>query len=397
MIENGEGNIVIPEGTVKNITIPSTTTITTRITAEIEDGATISSEASKLLYLNNTSEKPVSMSLNAPSVSTIYLTGEYDTVETNASIKVSTGEIREVVVSKEGNTTINAPLRGADAKVSSQEEGSITITNTNPGADLEIATPSSTVTLNGTYGKVKSEVSDSTLYIGPAAKIDRLVVLKGNVVVNDTKVENRISDISNDTEYTVSCRISEVSDWSEFSKSATKPGFTIFTGNIEKAGSGITFGVVASGNYEWNLGENTLSCGGRNGAILTRGSVNLTLRNGNLESSSYGVWCSGGIINLYDFNVSGITHAVYCEKGEINIYGGEYRISDSDKTFLVNCLDANYKNGTAKINIYGGTFYGWNPAASMGEPGGPVSFVAKGYKVQEIEEGIYKVMKHENY
>lgn len=29
----------------------------------------------------------------------------------------------------------------------------------------------------------------------------------------------------------------------------------------------------------------------------------------------------------------------------------------------------------------------------MGEPNGPVSFVAEGYEVQEIEEGVYKVVK----
>ena len=40
------------------------------------------------------------------------------------------------------------------------------------------------------------------------------------------------------------------------------------------------------------------------------------------------------------------------------------------------------------LMIRGGKFYGWNPSASYGEPGGPVSFVAEGYGVVESTEMI---------
>ena len=62
--------------------------------------------------------------------------------------------------------------------------------------------------------------------------------------------------------------------------------------------------------------------------------------------------------------------------------------------FLLNCYDANYTAGTAKINVYGGKFYEFNPAVTYGEPGGPVSYVAEGYGVVEsVEDGkkVYEV------
>ena len=66
--------------------------------------------------------------------------------------------------------------------------------------------------------------------------------------------------------------------------------------------------------------------------------------------------------------------------------------------FLLNCQDANYNSGIAKINVYGGKFYNFNPAESYSEPGGPVSFVDAGYKVEEsVEEGVpvFTVVKDE--
>ena len=55
----------------------------------------------------------------------------------------------------------------------------------------------------------------------------------------------------------------------------------------------------------------------------------------------------------------------------------------------MNCYDANYTAGTAKINVYGGKFYNFNPAETYGEPNGPVSYVAEGYHVVEsVEDGV---------
>lgn len=44
-----------------------------------------------------------------------------------------------------------------------------------------------------------------------------------------------------------------------------------------------------------------------------------------------------------------------------------------------------------KIDIYGGTFYGWNP--EEGDDAMKGSFVAPGYKVIEIQPSVFKVVK----
>ena len=46
---------------------------------------------------------------------------------------------------------------------------------------------------------------------------------------------------------------------------------------------------------------------------------------------------------------------------------------------LLNCLDTNYKNGTAKINVFGGSFFKFDPAKNSCE-GQNTDFVPTGYK-----------------
>lgn len=397
------GEVVITEGNVKDIVIPDDMTKSAKVTAPLAPETTISTEGSKSITITNTSNEAVEeLSIDAPNVSTVYFTGgTYENVETNTSFKVTEGSVGNVVISDEvdKNITINAAL-SEDSTVESGTDKAITITNSNDNANVNIETPNASVTVNGSYDQVSSNVSDTTLTVGQTVHIKKLVVKKGNVVVKDFDVNNRIDEVVNDTEYTVLPLTQEANDWTTFNRAATTPGITEVTADIEKSGSSITFGVVASGNYKWNLNGHTITCGTRTGSVLTRGSVKLTIDGGgtiNNSSNNYGIWCSGNnsVINLYDVKVNAATHAVYCERGEINIYGGEYKISNEDKTFLVNCTDANYTDGTARINIYGGTFYGWNPAASLSEPGGPVSFVAEGYEVQEVEENVFKVVKSE--
>ena len=53
--------------------------------------------------------------------------------------------------------------------------------------------------------------------------------------------------------------------------------------------------------------------------------------------------------------------------------------------------DDAYTAGTANIKVFGGKFYGFDPAHSMSEPGGEVSFVQEGYESVEIEPGVFEV------
>lgn len=77
-------------------------------------------------------------------------------------------------------------------------------------------------------------------------------------------------------------------------------------------------------------------------------------------------------------------HAVYVTEGVAEIKGGTFEVQqkypDADKAdeFVLNCYDANRKNGTAKIIVTGGTFIGFNPGDCKAEGNG-TNFVAPGY------------------
>ena len=69
----------------------------------------------------------------------------------------------------------------------------------------------------------------------------------------------------------------------------------------------------------------------------------------------------------------GNIHAVYVFAGTANVEGGTYSVQqkypDSAKgdEFVLNCYDANRANGTARINVTGGTFKNFNPADNKAE------------------------------
>ena len=404
--ENGGGDVVITAGNVKDIEVPADVTKTSKITAPLAENATVTSEGNKLVYINNTSETPSNLDITA-GASTVYLTGEYGTVTTNTSVKVSDGEVSNVSLSEETGkaVTVNAVFNPkTENVVYNPTENNLTITNGNEDAgkdnpDVIIRSEDSTVTMNSSWGTVTTYSGDNTLYLNNSTKIKKLIVKKGNVIVKDTTVENHIEQIVNDTEYTVSPNIMEASNWSTFKSSATTAGITNLTGNIEST-SNVSFGIFANGNYIWNIGDYSLRCGTSSGScFLIRGSVNLDINaseNGVIENSnnSYGLWVSSNtaVVNVNGGNWTATTHVLYAEKGTINVYGGTFKVPEGSETkYLLNCFDANFTAGTAKINVFGGKFYGFNPAESYSEPEQPYSFVPEGYESVEIEEGVWEV------
>lgn len=77
--------------------------------------------------------------------------------------------------------------------------------------------------------------------------------------------------------------------------------------------------------------------------------------------------------------------AIQVQKGTLVINGGTFAVEpysnpDYGYKFLLNCIDANYENGTAKIIVKGGTFVNFDPSNNAAEGEG-TNFVAEGYKV----------------
>lgn len=92
----------------------------------------------------------------------------------------------------------------------------------------------------------------------------------------------------------------------------------------------------------------------------------------------------GGHLVIEDGHFNGNIHAVYVLEGVAEIKGGTFEVQqkypDAEKAdeFVLNCYDANYINGTAKIIVSGGTFIGFNPGDCKAEGNG-TNFVASGY------------------
>lgn len=83
--------------------------------------------------------------------------------------------------------------------------------------------------------------------------------------------------------------------------------------------------------------------------------------------------------------------------GTINISGGIFKNNGSP--YLLNCYDANYRSGKAKIVVTGGKFYDFDPGNNTAE-GPNTSFLAEGYTsvastvVEEgVEHTVYTVKK----
>lgn len=126
--------------------------------------------------------------------------------------------------------------------------------------------------------------------------------------------------------------------------------------------------------------------------ISVRNGGNLTVTgNGTMkakENDSYAIDLQeGGIVTIENGTFIGNISAVYVKEEDLTVNGGIYSIQQlsevsHDERYTLNCLDANYQAGIARIIVKGGTFAKYNPAANLAEISG-ADFVPDGYKVVE--------------
>ena len=126
--------------------------------------------------------------------------------------------------------------------------------------------------------------------------------------------------------------------------------------------------------------------------VSARETANVTVMGGNFKAKKDDCYAA----DVYDKtaklvikggNFIGNVTAVYVYEGELVIEGGFFDIQQLNSNnvqdgygVLINCYDANFKNGTAKVTITGGTFVNFNPADNKAEGAG-TNFVPEGYKV----------------
>ena len=413
---------VVIETPMESIVVPETTVAYT-ITAPLADNSTVELTSPKYMTLFNTSEEPVSTSIGhtfvegeSTSATSVYLVGDFDTLTLeNVSPAVKSGydaaSVNNVVITENNVKNLTLALDIQDgATITNNSEANITIQDKNNlETTLTIVAPNSTVTLNGSnYEVVNATVSDNTLVIKKnVGHIGTLNVSKGNVIVEVARqslIADKIDKYTLAEGYTIDYLHDEID--STNIANLTKEGTHVLVEDIAKSGN-FSVGVLSSDDLIWDLnGHSITSSNTRGYGIFTlRGTakleINDTVGTGVVKNTAdeYGFWTStvGSKVVINGGHFEASTHVLYAQKGTIEVNGGSFRLTNEDTAdkdefgnfkFLVNCHDEDYVSGDAKIIIRGGKFYGWNPSASYGEPGGPVSFVAEGYGVVESTEMI---------
>lgn len=135
--------------------------------------------------------------------------------------------------------------------------------------------------------------------------------------------------------------------------------------------------------------------------ISVRGTGNLTITgNGTLQAKENDCYAvdvqDGSTLTIENGTLVGNIHAVYVHEGTAYIKGGTYSVqqkypqTDKGDEFVLNCYDANRRNGSATISVSGGSFINFNPANCQAE-GANTNFCAEGYSTKQEDEK-YTVM-----
>ena len=145
---------------------------------------------------------------------------------------------------------------------------------------------------------------------------------------------------------------------------------------------------ISASSPIWNKDEGrwSLISVGENGNLTVTGNGTLQAK----KDDTYAIDVNGGSCTIQDGTFVGNIHAVYVLEGTLVVNGGTFSVqqkySDAQPyEFVLNCYDSNYKNGSAQITVYGGSFKGFNPRDCEAEGVG-TNFCAPG-RVVSIEEG----------
>lgn len=433
-ITNGETNITVPEGSkLGNIEIPAETAKPITINGEILNGSVITNSSTKSMTLNNTGE-PVDVTLDMKGEETngtVNLKGEYNNVTTDSTLSSTGGILNPEYATIHGDVNVDDSTdkaltlsvrfsEGEEHNVNTESDfgGKVLTINNKIGKEqeetepsLNVNAPNASVTLGGKFDNVSVVCSDNTLKLASGFHANKLEMKKGRLLVESLEEEQ--------SKYFDELVVSEeaIIEYAENHVTASNTkgiaGTTLFGGkvivdeDIVLSNKGITTGATANTKEVLDLNGHSLSFGTSRGCMLLQYKSKLdvidSVGGGKFinNAESYGIWTSGEevLVNIYAGDFEAYTHVLYAERGTINIYGGTFKLlgiaevdDNGQYKFLLNCLDASYKSGIAKINVFGGKFYNFNPANNASEGVG-TNYVADGYKVVESEEDGVKVFE----
>ena len=420
---------VVIDTLMESIVVPETTVAYT-ITAPLTDNSSVKLTSPKYMTLINTSKEPVSTTISheyvedeTTSATSVYLVGNFDTLTLEnisplVKSRYDAASVKNVVISENNVKNLSLALNFQDgATITNNSDKDITITDKNDSAiALTIVAPNSTVTLSsGQFTTLNAEVSDNTLIIKKKIHIDNLNLTKGNAVVEVARAEEVAGIVENYTVadgYTLSHRVYHITN--ENSSKLGGVGEMILDEDITRTSS-IVAPLAPAYDAVWNLNGHKITVEGtpKSGVYMNRYTSNLEISGEGIihAEGTYGLWNStttGKIVINDGVTIEAQTHAVYAEKGIIEINGGTFKLINWEEApkddngnlkFLLNCLDTNYKNGSANIIVTGGKFYDFDPSNCVAEGIG-TSFVAEGYTsvmtteiIDGIEHKVYTVKK----
>lgn len=430
-------SIVITEGELGDVIIPESTKKLS-VTAPMADGATVTLSSPKTFTLTNTSYVPVAVAINAPagtSATLIKVSGNYTTLNANnGSITSTSGAtVTDVIINNDNakSAIVSGVVFNDNATITSYNLPQLTIANNNTSDNIipsaTINAEYTTVSLNNSqWNELTSNVSENTLIVSQYAHINKLIVGKGNVIVYDNDVANRIGEVVNDTTYTVKCNSNVATTADEVASLLTKnpPGIIKLGGDFTRLR--IAKSMPWSGNYTLDLAGHTLNLTDAMYGIRGSSAVNITITDsvggGKLiNTAGYGLCAIDNSIFTIDVHesteISAVTHTLFCDgskKPTINVVNGTYKlIIGSDETdiydvngnykFMLNHLDSTYTREGNCFNITGGTFYGFDPSRMCGDPGEEYSMIDTNlYESQIVDTfvdsrgttmNVYKVVK----
>ena len=220
------------------------------------------------------------------------------------------------------------------------------------------------------------------------------------IISDYEKLKEIVGDLGGDVEYSVPAD-------GKLTDMLKKSGIIKLTEDVES--NTYAGGITSKNIATLNLGGKTITTTANtttNPSIMVRGTQQFTIQgsgtlnaNGHIAIEANGenavITLGGTAFGRPTYVTNREGELIYCYLGTINITNGVFRNDNDNKAFLLNCYDANYKNGTAKIVVTGGKFYDFNPANNTSEGEG-TSYVPEGYVSVESTETIDGV-EHKAY
>ena len=153
-------------------------------------------------------------------------------------------------------------------------------------------------------------------------------------------------------------------------------------------------GFTVTGGKEYIEGQVT---GTDIAAISVANGGDLTVNgDGKIIGTSYGMNLVDGTLTINGGYIEGEVTSIQLgnreqKKAILNITGGQFVSEGEGCRYVINFINAAYFDNSAKVNITGGSYYKFNPAASRSEGNFEVNFCAPGYTTIE-ENDWYTVV-----